>query len=390
MEALRTLISGHLPPVGEAVRTERQPPGSAPNFLGYDSQWLDSGTSALALALLCARQLRPELTAPEVIVPGYCCPDLVAAAVYAGVRVIVADIAENDPSYDLVALEACINAQTLAVIAVNFLGIQERLRDIRQRMPSDIFLIEDNAQWFPDPSETDELQGDFIVFSFGRGKPVSLLGGGLLLFKPNYRAAVPAPDVATLEAKSLSKIKHSLYNWLLRPWLYQWLNRNPLIKLGHTQYQPLSHVQKMAPYQAQLLPANIDAYRARTRTNEQAYDEFLHRRNQLYGLEPSRRRRLLRYPLLLSSPRERDELLTRLSRSGLGATPMYQRPLLHIPGMDGLLHVPRPCANARSFADRLLTLPVHSGVTTKHQQRIRALIEADTPEGLSSGGTGRH
>jgi len=376
MEALRTLISGHLPPAGEVVRTKIQPQASAPGFAGYESQWLNSGTSALALALLTARQLRPELTAPEVIVPGYCCPNLVAAAVYAGVRVIVADIAENDAGYDLLALEDCINERTLAVIAVNFLGIQERLREIEARLNPGIFLIEDNAQWFPDPSETDELQGDFVVFSFGRGKPVSLLGGGLLLFKPGYRAAVPTPDIATLEAKALRKIKHSLYNWLLRPQLYQWLNRNPLIKLGQTQYQSLTHVQKMAPYQAQLLPANVDAYRARARANESAYDGFLRVHNQLHPLESPRRRRLLRYPLLLNSQRERDDLLTRLNRSGLGATPMYQRPLLHIPGVDGLAQAPRPCPNARSFADRLLTLPVHSGVTVKHQQRIRALIDA--------------
>ena len=375
MEALRTLISGHLPPAGEVVRTEIRPHGSSPSFAGYESRWLDSGTSALALALVTARQLRPEVTAPEVIVPGYCCPDLVAAAVYAGVSVIVADIAENDAGYDLAALEPCINQRTLAVIAVNFLGIQERLKEIVQRFNSNIFLIEDNAQWFPDSPETGELPADFVVFSFGRGKPVSLLGGGLLLFKPAYSAAVPTPDTAKREAQALSTVKHRLYNWLLRPQLYQWLNRNPFIKLGQTHYHPLTQVQQMAPYQAQLLPANVDAYRARGRENERAYDEFLHAHNQLYALGSPRRRRLLRYPLLLNSQQERDDLLARLSRSGLGATPMYQRPLLHIPGVGGLVQAPRPCPNAQSFADRLLTLPVHSGVTVRHQERIRALIE---------------
>lgn len=380
MEALRTLIRGHLPPAGEEVRTEVRPQGRKPKFVGYDIEWLDSGTSALALALQTARKLRPELTAPEVIIPGYCCPDLVAAAVYAGVDVVVADISRNDPGYDLAELEACINKQTLAVIAVNFLGIQERLREIKSRLGSSAFLIEDNAQWFPDPSESDELEGDFVVFSFGRGKPVTLLGGGLLLSKPGYRAAMPPPDSAKVEANALSKCKYYLYNWLLRPQLYQCLNRNPLIKLGHTQYQPLSRVQKITPYQAQILPANIDAYRARARSNENAYETFLRAHNELHALNSPRRRRLLRYPLLLKSARQRDELLDSLSRFGLGATPMYQRPIMCVPGVAGLVRAPRPYPNAHSFSDRLMTLPVHSGVNTNHLQRIRTRVEALTPK----------
>ena len=390
MEALRTLITGHLPPAGEVVRTEIHPQASAPSFAGYGSLRVDSGTAALALALLSARQRRPELSAPEVIVPGYCCPDLVAAAVYAGVNVVVADIGENDAGYNLEALEACLNERTLAVIAVNFLGIQEQLEELRRRLKPGTFLIEDNAQWFPDASETDELQGDFVIFSFGRGKPVSLLGGGLLLFKTDHSAALPTPDAPSTETRIIGNLKRNLYNWLLRPQLYQWLNRNPLIKLGQTIYQPLTHVQQMAPRKVQLLPTNIDAYRAKPRISEHAYDEFISNHNQLRTLQSPRRRRLLRYPLLLKAQEARDELLARLSRAGLGATPMYQRPLWHIPGVEELVQTPYPCPNANRFADCLLTLPVHSGVTETHRQRIRTLIDTAASQGFLDAGASRH
>jgi dTDP-4-amino-4,6-dideoxygalactose transaminase len=377
MEALRTLISGHLPPAGEPVRRNVTTEAVQPSFSGYDAQWVDSGTSALAMALIAASKNRGDVNEPEVIVPGYCCPDLVAAAHYAGVKAVVVDTAENDASYDLQALETCLNERTVAVIAVNFLGIKERLTELTQRLPPGIALIEDNAQWFPDPSEERELGGDFVIFSFGRGKPVSLLGGGLLLSKPEYRSLVPAPGAPKSEQTALTKIKDSAYNWLLRPQLYQLLNRNPLIKLGETRYQPLEGVYKMASCRAQLLPANVHNYRIRARSAETAYNEFLSSHNKLHALDSARRRRLLRYPLLLGSSRERDKLLERLTRSGLGATAMYQRPLIQIPGLDGMVKLPHPCRNAQRFADRLLTLPVHSGVTLKHLQRIRALVEAE-------------
>ncbi|MDQ2076185.1 DegT/DnrJ/EryC1/StrS family aminotransferase [Marinimicrobium sp. ABcell2] len=373
MEALRTLINGHLPPAGEPVRGEVTTSTSHPEFPGYDTQWVDSGTSALALALIAARRMRADVTAPEVIVPGYCCPDLVAAAHYAGIKAVAVDTAENDAGYDLQALEECVNERTVAVIAVNFLGVKERLSEIVQRLKPGIALIEDNAQWFPDDSEQRDLEGDFIIFSFGRGKPVSLLGGGLLLFKKKHREMVPVADEPKPESVALTKLKHGAYNWLLRPQLYQLLNRNPLIKLGETRYHPLERVLRMESYRAQLVPANVHAYRARSRATELAYDEFLDGHNQLHALNSTRRRRLLRYPLLLTSNQERDDLLAQLCRAGLGATAMYQRPLVQIPGMDDLVEAPHPCRNAQNFASRLLTLPVHSGVTENHLKRTRAL-----------------
>src|SRR5690625_5572657 len=165
------------------------------------------------------------------------------------------------------------------------------------------FLIEYNAHLFPDASVTGELRGGFVILSFGRGKPVSLLGGGLLLFITDRGAALPTPDAPSTETRIIGNLKRNLYNWLLRPQLYQWLNRNPLINLGQTIYQPLTHVQQMAPRKAQLLPTNIDAYRAKPRISEHAYDEFISNHNQLRPPTPPPRPRLLRYPLLRAEER---------------------------------------------------------------------------------------
>src|SRR5690606_34335161 len=227
-----------LPPAGHAIawRGKDHP---LPQFPGYRSLWVNSGTAALAAAMWLARQRQPSIAQPEVILPAYGCPDLVAAAVHAGVRPVLVDIGSEDPGYDLDALAAALSARTVAVVAVNFLGIAERLQQLRECIAAfpQIALIEDDAQWFPEPLPAPPLEGDYICISFGRGKPVSLLGGGLLLVKDSLPTDWPIQPAADAGAALLPKLL--AYNALLRPAAYGLISRNPFLKLGQTVYKPL-------------------------------------------------------------------------------------------------------------------------------------------------------
>src|SRR6188474_3112310 len=120
------ILYGDLPPVGHRISLQAAPENNLVEFLGGNQYWVDSGTSALALAVLDAKTYLPGLHQPRVIIPGYCCPDLVAACIYAGVEPVAVDIGENDPAYDLECLAEHLDERVIAVIAVNFLGIAER------------------------------------------------------------------------------------------------------------------------------------------------------------------------------------------------------------------------------------------------------------------------
>lgn len=376
MEAIRALMYGDLPPAGNPICLQEAALDALPSFAGYHPLWLDSGTSALAAALLAAKAKQPAISAPEVIVPAYCCPDLVAAAIFAGVKVVVVDIAQADPALDIEALQAAISDNTLAIIAVNFLGIREQLTELKQWLAQHprISLIEDNAQWFPDAEEFSELSGDYVVFSFGRGKPLSLLGGGLLLTKfPLTLSSLPI--TGTPGTASHFTLKATAYNLLLRPRLYQLLNRNPLLKLGETRYHALTGVNLMDEQRRRLLPENFKRYTDRSRDRERAYDRFIPASlNCLDALRSSRRKRLLRYPLLVNDARQCTILLNNLRRAGLGATAMYQKPLPAIDGVRGMLDIKGNYQNAQDFADRLITLPLHEGVSQDSLRRINDII----------------
>ncbi len=386
MEAFRSLINGHLPPAGEpVVLSYKKGPPFLEEIGSFTARFVDSGTSALACALANIKNAKPFIDQPEVIVPGYCCPDLIAAAVFSGFTPVVVDISPNDSGYDIPALERAITPDTRAVIAVNFLGISEKfsqLTDVLTAHPQ-VALVADNAQWFPDSNEVVDLEGDYVVFSFGRGKPVSLLGGGMLLTKRGVSCEESNAEAPLDSNNVVTGLKFRAYNWLLKPQFYQLLSRNPFIRLGETRYHPLERIQTIDNYRLSLLAANIESYRGKPRSAEKFYDQHLKDTNQLSALYSARRRRLLRYPVLLPSQSERDKLLVQLTDEGLGATAMYQLPLAELSGLSGLSGMLKgnKTPNAARFAERLLTLPLHSGVKTRHLDRIARIFEKGAPPG---------
>ncbi|HSB97619.1 MAG TPA: DegT/DnrJ/EryC1/StrS family aminotransferase, partial [Spongiibacteraceae bacterium] len=374
--AIGTMMGRDLPPTGNAIALTRaavQPVQWPP---GYRPVFVNSGTAALALALLLARLQHPEIVAPEAVLPGYACPDLVAAAEFAGLRAVLADIGESDPGYDLESLQRVLNANTVAVVAVNFLGIGERLRELRQLLQDwpQAALVEDNAQWFPEPLPTAELLGDSVCLSFGRGKPVSLLGGGALLLRETYFDAASTEGLIEPVAQHFSAWKARLYNYLLRPSLYGIISRNPLLHLGQTVFKPLSAVSAMDEQRQVLLATNIESYLARATDAAERIHAAVPPSKDLPAWLAARSARLLRYPLLCADLRERDVLLQQLRRAGLGATALYQRILPAVTGVDDRVEVRVPLDGARAFADRLLTLPVHAGVSMQDVRRMAAII----------------
>lgn len=375
------ILHGDLAPVGNRISLESGAQSLFESELGGHKYWLDSGTSALALALLDAKAHFPDVDKPRAIIPGYCCPDLVAACVYAGVEAVAVDIHPNDPSYDIEQLRLTLDASVIAVIAINFLGISERLGELRQLIAAlglRTRLIEDNAQWFPASKSEMEFTSDYVTFSFGRGKPMSLLGGGLMCAKApvaeNVRARIEKPAVPS----RLLALKIVAYNILLTPQLYLLLNRNPWLRLGETRYAPLAKIEQFDVYRRSLLQANFASYCAREDKLSPCFDAIT-LENGLQQLDENcaaRRKQLLRYPLLCPDRATRDKLLQHLCAAGLGASPLYAAAIDQIAGVDGLVVVPRALKNASSFAGRLITLPVHNQVTQKHQARLLKLIAA--------------
>lgn len=368
---------GDLPPTGNLVLLQQSAP--SPQFRGYSSAWVNSGTAALALALMMARDRHPGVKTPAVVLPAYGCPDLVAAAEFAQVRPVLVDIGADDPAYSLTSLQRALTPDVVAVVAVNFLGIRERLAQLKNLLAthSRALLIEDNAQWFPEPPDDHALVGDLVCLSFGRGKPVSLLGGGALLVRQSSDLEVPRQLIgAAQESGSLFSLKVHAFNTLLNRRWYWLINRNPVFSVGQTIFKPLVQVSALDTVRSRILGANVAAYLSHRRDIEAKWRAALSSSATVVPVSagPERNGRLLRYPVLCRDASMRDALVARLHRAGVGASAMYRCPLAQVSGVGNKVQVIGNCTGASAFAARLITLPTHQQTSSQDVDNAAALL----------------
>ena len=373
----------HLPPVGNPVCLSKQPDlVVSPLFSLYQTQFYTSGTAALAAAITAAMKLK-NCSRPEIILPAYGCPDLVSAVIYAGAKPVLVDLEAERPWIDLSQLAAAITENTVAIVAVNLFGIAERWTKLRElARPGDVVLIEDSAQYFPGKDEQIDLQGELVVFSFGRGKPVSLLGGGAVLTKkaPLFDL-LPKTQIkaATLSQRFSFGLKARIYNAMISPFLYWLPQALPFLHLGETRYHILPDIEAMNQVRADLLASNISCYQddARAKGRCEKISTMLNSFDGVIDLPQvcavKRNRRLLRYPVLVESA-ERDRIYGKLHQAGLGASIMYPASLPEINGLNHIFDKDHNFPNAQLFASRLITLPIHSSVSDKDLDSINILL----------------
>jgi dTDP-4-amino-4,6-dideoxygalactose transaminase len=316
------------------------------------------------------------------LLPAYGCPDLVAAAVHAGTEPRLVDTGGQDPSFDTNAVARAWDAEVVAVVAVNFLGVRERIGFLRELARSrGGIVVEDHAQAYPEQA----LDADAVVLSFGRGKPVNLLGGGAFLLR--------APDQSGRRLRqrrgstAVFWARAAAFNLATRRSVYGWLSRLPGLHVGETRYRQLRCVKAIDSARLRRLAANADAWLARSRWREEWLSRKFSGMPGVIALPvelAGRAGRLLRYPVLMRDRETRDRALAALLREGLGASNLYAVPIPDIPGVPEEVRVQRAIPGAQAFAERLITLPLHDGVNEDDLSRIVATLGSSVASARSS------
>lgn len=379
-----------LPPVGNPVSTSREVGSTAVALTPqpYSQQFYDSGTAALAAALIAVLATREKNSQPEVLLPAYACPDLISAMIFAGMKPILVDLEWQRPWMQLTHLESLITDDSVAILGVNLFGIPERWSLLRKLADKNkLILVEDSAQYFPGTGDAYQWQGDLVVLSFGRGKPVSLLGGGAVLCRNGgLFDCLPAPKVEPpSKNQRLSYVfKAKLYNAVVSPYLY-WLPQSlSFLHLGETRYHRLSDIEAMDSIRLDLLAQNVVCYQSDVQAAKccQGISNMLTALSAeisevtnlplLCGVGGNHR--LLRYPLLLDAD-VRDCVYRKLRQAGLGASTMYPASLPKIAGLDKILDQQQSFSGAEDFAARIITLPTHQHVSAKHIDAMKAILK---------------
>jgi hypothetical protein len=361
-----------LPPVRRAVPLKR---GNAATRLSMERFFADrrmtlyaSGTAALSRAMAdCAA--KTFASAPEVILPAYGCPDLVAACVHASVFPRLVDVAPSGWSYDAHGLETSVSSNTVAVVAVNLFGLGDGAAELHRFCQSKrISLIQDSAQYLPRASI--EWPGDYVILSFGRGKPMNLLHGGALIAPAGggYTHPFQSAHYSARDRLLSSRAAAIAFNLLTLPRAYWLASALPGTGIGKVIYKPLDNEAPFPEHAWERVCTAFGLYRARQSYGRDIWAPAIDEWSTLGILELScagspPQSEPLRLALLAPNRAARDILVDNFNRYHLGASRFYGADLTQIAGIPEFVRGQGPFLNASALADRLFTLPTHDLVT---------------------------
>ncbi len=381
-----------LPPGGSAIGAdsigtllrEADPERALRNGLQkrLPSEWLSfhrSGREALRVAF---EQLAAATRRGEVLVPGYTCYSIPAAAVAAGLRVRLVDVGATG-QIDLEYLRSLPLDRAAALVIGNHFGVPEPVtRAIELARAAGVSVVDDAAQTLGGRNAEGPVgsRGDVGLLSFGRGKPLSGLGGGALLWKrrpdpvPAALSLGAAQNPAAIAQRARAVLRAAAYDLARVPAVLRVLAAVPALEVGATIYDPgfpRGPIQGASVVlAAALLPQLERMNQARCRA-ARAIAERVAAETTFRPLlaDADAVASYPRLALLAPSGAARDAVLSRLG--WLGVTKMYPNSLDRVVALHPHLVGETSCPGAHTFSSRLLTVPTHAGLRGR---RLDALV----------------
>jgi perosamine synthetase len=143
-----------------------------------------NGTTALHLVLM-AIGIGPG---DEVIVPdfGYIAP--VNSILMCGATPVTVDVDLKSWCINPHLVTRAVTDKTKAVIVIDNYGVPAKIREIKEMIPENVFVIEDAAESFPSLSisESEAFSGDFVTTSFYANKILTSAEGGAITGPSSY------------------------------------------------------------------------------------------------------------------------------------------------------------------------------------------------------------
>lgn len=356
-------------------------------YLGDSIQsWLDiptpvftcSGTAALIIALTALRQRTPDRN--QIIVPAYTCPLVALAAHFVpGTEIVACDLFSQSINLDAEQLAALCNERTLAVVATHLGG---RVADVATAISIarkyDIPVIEDAAQAMgaKQDGKSVGLNGDIGFFSLAAGKGLTMYEGGVLFSREqNLHELLLATAKKLLPASFPWNAKRTLellgYTFFYHP------NRLGLVYGRHLRKELARHNEIAAigdDFTVSDIPLHSpNYYRLRVAANAiERLPDFIEQgkiraRKRIDVLSKIDTALIIDdssddegvWPfvmVLMQNSSQRDAILARLWRQGLGVSKLFVHALPDYPFLSPWFRGKTVCQNARDFAARMFTI----------------------------------
>lgn len=340
-------------------------------YLGVDHCVLGSSGRALLCRLLTALRRKAGHERVRVLIPGYTCYSVAASVARAGLEVACYDLDPQTLLPDMDSVRAMAGQDTLAVVGQHLFGIatpMEGLRSVAHGVGAR--LVEDAAQGLGGAGEGSTLgtMGDFGVFSFGRGKPLPLGGGGALVgsaevMEATFPGSIPSGCLDLARAAASGLLSHRR--------VYGLLEALPL-GLGETVFDPGFAMEPMSRALQGLGTCSLRELRslnAHRNATASIYREVLGGTGGSIDPRPGEAV-YTRYPFM-AGDNPIPEALRRL-----GVRRMYPRAILDEPAIAPYRAAHTlPTPGASRIAQMLVTLPTHRGIDRELARTIAVAVK---------------
>ena len=354
--SMRTLACGYLPSCNDFDL-------KLVSYIGIGRCVLAGSARALLYLLLMHLKTCAGKNKTEVLIPGYTCYSVPAAAVKAGLRVRLYDMDPHSFQPDMDDVAKKIKTGTLAVIGQHLLGVRADMAAlIKTAHKGGAYCIEDSAQILEAPEKglQNQQQADFTVYSFGRGKPLPLGCGGALVAAKSEELGWIADAPVKAPVRIGNYFLPAALQVFSNPFMYWFLEKLPL-GLGKTLYDPTFPVSAMPRIYRQMGAHALEELdrlnRHRTIVSGIYNDHFTEGK---ISFSMKRSSVPVRYPLLV----EKQGLAQQLFHYGVRR--LYPLALCDLaPLQESLADGSAQTPGARQIAGHLITLPTHLSINEK-------------------------
>jgi perosamine synthetase len=325
---------------------------------------------ALLYRLLTTLKNREGVERCEVLIPGFTCYSVAAAVAKAGLSITVYDLDPATLYPDIDSLERATSEKTLAIVVQHLFGQVTPTEDMKRiARASGAYLIEDAAQALgrKNGEKHPGTRGDFGLFSFGRGKPLPIGGGGALVSNGHSKIMDEIRWMRS-DMEYRQFIKSGVVKLMSKPLLYGLPEMMPL-GLGETVFDlgfPVENiptsVERMAVSALPLL-AHFNSHRKHL---ARIYSENIDSDLQIEG--SANGSSILRYPVMMGE----GMLSSDLRRSGIRR--MYPKAIADEKSIQPYCSKNGPTPGATEIAGKLITLPSHTGISSRTALEIAGKI----------------
>lgn len=333
-----------------------------------------SGRAGLLLILRGLHSLRPDRNV--VALPAYTCFSVAAAIVRAGMKLHPVEIDPETLDFDFDQLAAVPEKRLLCILTSHLFGLVNDIRRIQSVAQSKgAFLIDDAAQALGGlrGGIAAGAGGDVGLYSFGRGKVLGTISGGLVVTNSEEIARAVEAEFRLLPTPSWKVrlrvlVETPFYSIFLKPSRYWIPNLVPFLKLGATEFNldfPVTRIPPLASALIARLVCQVEGLNAIRAKNAGSLAEALSLNTSFTTPRPTLdgRATYVRFAVVARDAAARSRAVAELRAAGIGATSFYPSAICDIEEIGSHMaadHFHRP--NAEDLARRLLTLPTHPHV----------------------------